>query len=252
MSNSKIKEENSYDSYYLFNEYIRTKDSNIRETLILNHRKLVFSIVKRFKDRGAPFDSLMSVGTIGLIKAVDNFDLTRHIEFSTYATTVIVGEIKHYFRSEGFILQAPRRYQELYPKFFKAVELLSKKLGRNPKVSEIANQLNEAEETILELMELKNLHHPISLDSKICLHEKNEFSVKDTLGIDDKDLGLTVDRIDLENALKKLDKKKRIVINLFFFHDISQEEIATRLNISQMEASRILKKSISTLKKYLT
>lgn len=252
MYNCKKIEKNSRYSSASFIEYKKTKDPKIREFLILNNKRLVISIAKRFRGRGEPLESLISVGMIGLINAVDNFDLDRNIKFSTYATSMVVGEIKHYFRSQSFKFQVPRKYKELYPKVYKVARKLAIKFNKKPKISDIAKELNETEESILEAMELKNLYRSVSLSDYVVQTDSSGMTMQEKIGRDDENLKLSIDRVDIKHALSKLNKRERIVVDLFFLHEKSQEEIAHRLNISQMHISRILKSSVITLKKYLT
>src|SRR5438067_439743 len=159
----------------------------VRDELVEMHLPLVEYLARRFRNRGEPLDDLVQVATIGLIKSVDRFDLERGVEFSTYATPTIVGEIKRHFRDKGWAIRVPRRLQELKLSLTKATSDLSQKNGRAPTVAELAKHLEMTEEEVLEGLESANTYSAVSLDAPDS-GEDDSLSVSDSLGIYDESL----------------------------------------------------------------
>ncbi|MCL6519909.1 MAG: SigB/SigF/SigG family RNA polymerase sigma factor [Armatimonadetes bacterium] len=240
------------DAEALFEEYARTRDPKIRDRLVLMHQNLVRFLAGKFINRGEPIEDLVQVGTIGLINAIDRFDPKRGTKFSTYATPTIVGEIRRYFRDKAWSLKVPRRLQELNLAANKAAEELSQKLGRPPTIQEIAEAVNATEQETLEAIELGNAYDAISLDSKL-EHESDSspLSLSEFVG----DIDGSLDNIerygDLNQAIDCLDQREKSIIYLRFFKDMSQTEVAKRLNISQMHVSRLQQKALKRLRELL-
>jgi RNA polymerase sigma-B factor len=153
------------DTKQLFAELEQTGDPAIRDELATLHLPLVEYLAKRFKDRGEPLDDLIQVGSVGLLKAIDRFELSRGVEFSTYATPTIVGELKRYFRDKGWAVRVPRRLQELSLRLNKVVSTLTQELGRSPTVPEIAERAEVNEEEVVEALESGQAYSTTSLDA---------------------------------------------------------------------------------------
>src|SRR5580698_2696260 len=172
------------------NEYER-----LRNELVVAHLNLARYLAVKFANRGEALDDLIQVGTVGLLKAIDRFDLERGVEFTTYATPTIVGEIKRYFRDKGWAVKVPRRLQELNLAVNRSVDALAIEFGRSPTVSELAARLNATEEEILEAQELGQAYNLLSLDSEVGGEtDKRSQTLADTVGIADSGLALLEDR----------------------------------------------------------
>lgn len=221
----------------------------LRDELIVAHLNLVRFLAVRFANRGEPLDDLVQVGTVGLLKAIDRFDTERGVEFTTYATPTIVGEIKRYFRDKGWAVKVPRRLQELNLAVNRASDKLAIELGRSPTVAELAARLNAGEEEILEAQELGQAYNLLSLDSEVSgENDKKSQTLADTVGVSDAGLELLEDRANLERAFEVLSGRERVIIYLRFYESVSQTEIAKRLNVSQMHVSRLQAKALEKLR----
>ena len=224
----------------------------LRNDLVVAHLNLVRFLALKFANRGEPLDDLVQVGTVGLLKAIDRFELDRGVEFTTYATPTIVGEIKRYFRDKGWAVKVPRRLQELNLSVNRASEKMSIELGRSPTVAELANRLDATEEEILEAQELGQAYNLLSLDSEVSGEgDKKSQTLADTVGITDAGLEMLEDRANLEQAFHVLTGRERVIIYLRFYESVSQTEIAKRLNVSQMHVSRLQAKALDKLRAVL-
>ncbi len=220
----------------------------IRDELVTMHLPLVHHLANRFRDRGESHDDLVQVGTIGLIKSVDRFDVGRGVEFSTYATPTIVGEIKRHFRDKGWSVRVPRRLQELRLHITRATAELSQELGRSPTVKELAAHLEVSEDDILEGLESAQAYSAMSLDGAGGDSEGGAPALVDTLGSNDEELANVEYRETLRPLLDALPDRERQIILLRFFHNKTQSQIAEEVGVSQMHVSRLLAKSLRTLR----
>jgi RNA polymerase sigma-B factor len=224
----------------------------LRDELVVAHLNLVRFLAVRFANRGEPLDDLVQVGTVGLLKAIDRFDPERGVEFTTYATPTIVGEIKRYFRDKGWAVKVPRRLQELNLAVNRASDKLAIELGRSPTVRELAETLSAGEDEILEAQELGQAYNLLSLDSEVSGEtDKKSQTLADTVGVSDAALDLLEDRANLERAFRVLTGRERVIIYLRFYESASQTEIAKRLNVSQMHVSRLQAKALEKLRAVL-
>jgi len=237
----------------LFERFIRAgRAVELREDLVVAHLNLVRFLAVRFANRGEPLDDLIQVGTVGLLKAIDRFDLERGVEFTTYATPTIVGEIKRYFRDKGWAVKVPRRLQELNLAVNRLGDKLAVELGRSPTVAELAGRLGAGEDEILEAQELGQAYNLLSLDSEVAGEsEKKSQTIADTVGVADAGLALLEDRTNLERAFLVLTGRERVIVYLRFYESVSQTEIARRLNVSQMHVSRLQAKALDKLRSVL-
>jgi RNA polymerase sigma-B factor len=240
------------DAEGLFTRYRRTQDPALRDELVAMHENLVRFLAAKFANRGEPLEDLIQVGMIGLINAVDRFEPERGIKFSTYATPTIVGEIKRYFRDRAWNLKVPRWLQELNLQVMKANDLLAQHLGRSPNVAEIADHVGCTEEQALNAMELGNAYETISLDSRLALEGEAALTLSDSIGVEDLDLSQIDAYDDLKAAVEQLDNREKMIIYLRFFQELSQTEVAKRLNISQMHVSRLQQRALRRLRELLT
>ena len=222
----------------------------LRDQLVEMHLPLVEYLARRFRNRGEPLDDLVQVATIGLIKSVDRFDLERGVEFSTYATPTIVGEIKRHFRDKGWAIRVPRRLQELKLALTKATSDLSQKNGRSPTVSELAAHLGMSDEEVLEGLESANAYSAVSLDAPDGGDEDSP-AVADTLGVLDESLEGVEYRESLKPLLEQLPAREKKILMLRFFGNMTQSQIAAELGISQMHVSRLLARTLAQLRQGL-
>ena len=229
-----------------------TEFDRLRNELVVAHLNLVRYLAVKFANRGEALDDLIQVGTVGLLKAIDRFDLERGVEFTTYATPTIVGEIKRYFRDKGWAVKVPRRLQELNLSVNRAIEKLTVKLGHSPTVTELAQHLGASEEDILEAQELGQAYNLLSLDTELNGEgDKKSQTLADYVGQNDAGLELLEDRANLERAFQVLTGRERVILYLRFYESVSQTEIAKRLNVSQMHVSRLQQKALEKLKNFL-
>ncbi|MDQ2817689.1 MAG: SigB/SigF/SigG family RNA polymerase sigma factor [Candidatus Eremiobacteraeota bacterium] len=236
----------------LFAEYAKSPTPQMRDELVVAHLNLVRYLAVRFANRGEALDDLIQVGTVGLIKAIDRFDVGRGVEFTTYATPTIIGEIKRYFRDRGWAIKVPRRLQELNLAVNRAVEGLSVQLGRSATVADLAEHLHVSDEEVIEAQELGQAYNLLSLDSEMSADgDAKTTTLLDYIGREDGDLELLEDRANLERAFEVLDRRERIIVYLRFYESVSQTEIAARLNVSQMHVSRLQQRALEKLKKHL-
>ena len=235
----------------LFAQFVRTRNPKLRDELVVAHLNLVRYLAARFANRGEPLDDLIQVGTVGLIKAIDRFDIGRGAEFTTYATPTVIGEIKRYFRDKGWAIKVPRRLQELNLAVNRAVESLSVELGRSATVADLAQRLGATDEEIIEAQELGQAYNLLSLDSEISVEgDKKSTTLLDYLGDEDTQLRLLEDKTALERAFVVLDRRERVILYLRFYENVSQTEIAKRLNVSQMHVSRLQQRALEKLKRF--
>ena len=210
----------------LFAQYKETKDPEVRDQLIVSHLNLVRFLASKFKNRGEPLDDLIQVGTIGLIKAIDRFEPDRGLEFTTYATPTIMGEIKRHFRDKGWSVRVPRRLQELSSKINQVTDDLTKELQRSPSIEEIAQRLDTNVEEVLEAMESSSAYSSVPLEG----------------GGSGSD-----DRIVLEEAIRDFSPREQEIIRMRFVEGLTQVEIAEKLNISQVQVSRLLRRTLKRI-----
>lgn len=232
----------------LFIRYRTQADEDARDELITMYLNLVKYLASRFRNRGEPIDDLVQVGTIGLIKAIDRFDIDREVEFTTYATPTIVGELKRYFRDKGWAIKVPRRLQELSFKVNQAVDALTQQYQRSPSIKEIAEYLEVTPEEVLEAMETSEAYNFVSLESDRGGDGSDSFSILEYVGEDDALMAVVDDRTTLQGAFKELTPQEQRVLYLRFFEGLTQTEIARKLDISQMQVSRLLRRTLRVLR----
>ncbi|MEE1938837.1 RNA polymerase sigma factor SigF [Streptomyces sp. TRM 70361] len=220
--------------------------AQLRDTLVRMHLPLVEHLARRFRNRGEPLDDLTQVATIGLIKSVDRFDPERGVEFSTYATPTVVGEIKRHFRDKGWAVRVPRRLQELRLSLTTATAELSQQHGRAPTVHELAERLSISEEEVLEGLESANAYSTLSLDVPDTDDESP--AVADTLGAEDDALEGVEYRESLKPLLEELPPREKKILLLRFFGNMTQSQIAQEVGISQMHVSRLLARTLAQLR----
>ena len=228
----------------LFRRYKEEGDSEARDQLIVSHLNLVRFLASKFKNRGESLEDLIQVGTIGLIKAIDRFDPERGLEFTTYATPTIMGEIKRHFRDKGWSVRVPRRLQELSAKVNQMTDELTNQLQRSPSVEEIAESLGITVDEVLEAMESSSAYSSVPLEGGGSSEDEESPSVIDHYVTEDADLASSDDRIVLEEAIQDFSPRERDVIRMRFVDGLTQVEIAENLGISQVQVSRLLRRTL--------
>lgn len=218
-----------------------------REKLVMSHLNLVRFIANKFKNRGEPIDDLVQVGYLGLLKAIDRFDPSRGLEFTTFATPTIMGEIKRHFRDKGWSVRVPRRLQELSAKVNQATDTLTSQLQRSPTIAEIADYLDATVDEVLEAMESSSAYSSVSLEAPSGADDDDTPSVIDRYATEDSDLAFTDDRIIIEEALASFSPRERDVIEMRFLKGMTQIEIAEKLGISQVQVSRLLRRTLKKI-----
>lgn len=229
----------------LFLEYDKTRDPKIREKLIVEHLYIAEILAKKYINRGIEYDDLYQVASMGLIFAMDRYDISKGYEFSSFATPTIVGEIKRYFRDKGWVIRVPRRIQELSKKVNQARIHLSQIMQKQPTVTDIAEEIGITEEEVLEAMEASKVYAPESLNKTIDTgSDDKEVNLGDLIGEDDRNF----DKVDFYDVVSKQlktfnDLEKKIFVYRYY-DKRTQISIAEELKISQMTVSRIEKKII--------
>jgi RNA polymerase sigma-B factor len=218
-----------------------------RGELVELHLPLVEHCARRFLNRGEPLDDLVQVGTIGLIKAVDRFDTDRGVEFSTYATPTILGEIKRHFRDKGWAIRVPRRLPELRMSIASATGELSQQLGRSPTPREVAERLGVGLEDVLEGLESANAYATVSLDAGED-HEDGFGSMLATMGSPDIAMEHVEIRESIRPLIESLPPREKQILLLRFFFQMTQSQIAAEIGISQMHVSRLLTRTLAELR----
>jgi RNA polymerase sigma-B factor len=232
-----------------FEEYAKTRDRGLRDELITAHMGLAEYLARRFTNRGEPLDDLLQVASLGLLKAVDRFDPDRGLEFSTYATPTIVGELKRHFRDKGWAVRVPRRVQELHLRLGTVVSTISQELGRSPTIPEIAQAAKVSEEEVVEAIEAGHAYRFTSLDAPT---GEDETVLSNQLGVEDQNLVDSEHRVALSPLIARFPPRERMILHLRFFEGMTQSEIASRLGISQMHVSRLLARSLAQLREAST
>lgn len=234
-------------THELFRRYKEEGDVEAREKLVMSHMNLVRFLANKFKNRGEPLDDLNQVGYLGLLKAIDRFDPSRGLEFTTYATPTIMGEIKRHFRDKGWSVRVPRRLQELSAKVNQATDVLTTELQRSPKIEEIAEYLDASVDEVLEAMESSSAYSSVPLEGTGNNDNDDAPSVLDRYATEDSALNFTDDRLIIEEALKGFSPREREVIDLRFLQGMTQIEIAEQLGISQVQVSRLLRRTLKKI-----
>jgi RNA polymerase sigma-B factor len=221
-------------------------DVSAREQLIARHLPLVRSLARRYANRGEPLEDIEQVGAIGLIKAIDRFDLERQVSLATYATPTVVGEIKRHFRDKGWAIRVPRALQELNAATSRTIERLTVNLSRSPTIAEIAAEVEASPEEVLEALEVGSAYSTISLSSGPGGEE--ELDPMETIGEEDSGFERTEDREALAPALASLPDREREILRMRFDEGLPQTQIAQRVGLSQMHVSRLIRKALAEVR----
>ena len=218
-----------------------------REDLVHLHYSLVEHCARRFRNRGEPFEDLVQVGTIGLIKAVDRFEVGRGVEFSTYATPTVIGEIKRHFRDKGWAIRVPRRLQELRMQIGSATGELTQRLGRSPTPRELAEEIGCSVEEVMEGIESSHAYATLSLDASDD-SDDGPPAMLDLLGHEDANIEHVEVRESIRPLLAGLGEREKKILLLRFFKNMTQSQIAEEIGVSQMHVSRLLTRTLAQLR----
>jgi len=238
----------SLDDRTLLRRYHENGDLAAREQLIERYMSLVRSLARRYSYRGEQLDDLVQIGAIGLIKAIDRFDVDRGVELTTYATPNIIGEIKRHFRDKGWSVRVPRGLQELNVKLSKLIEELTVELGRSPTSPELAKAAGAEEELVVEALESGRAYSSVSLSTAGGGEDDDELDPLESLGEEEHEYEISEDRVVLEPGFKVLDDRERMILHLRFFKGLTQSQIAQQIGISQMHVSRLIRRSLEKIR----
>jgi RNA polymerase sigma-B factor len=232
----------------LFERYLERRDPVDRDVLVERFLPLARGLARRYERTGEPFDDLFQVACLGLVKAIDRFDLSRDVAFSSYAVPTMVGEIRRYFRDRTWSVRVPRGLQELSLRVDKEVAELTSGLHRQPTVAEIARAVAATEEQVLDALQAYDAYRPTSLQTPRTTEDGADDTLGDTVASTEQGFGLAEDRATLAELLPVVTPREREVLRLRFEEDLTQHEIGQRIGVSQMQTSRIIRHSITRLR----
>jgi RNA polymerase sigma-B factor len=236
------------DDKVLLRRYHEDGDLQAREQLIEQYMSLVRSLARRYSYRGEQLEDLVQIGAIGLIKAIDRFDLERGVELTTYATPNIIGEIKRHFRDKGWSVRVPRGLQELNVQLSRLVEQLTVQLSRSPTIPELAKAAGVEEEEVLEALESGRAYTSLSLSVGGGGGDDDDLDPLESLGTEEHQYEVSEDRAVLAPGFKALDERERLILQLRFFEGLTQSQIAQQVGISQMHVSRLIRRSLEKIR----
>ena len=232
----------------LLRRYHEQGDVAAREQLIEQYMSLVRSLARRYSYRGEQLEDLVQIGAIGLIKAIDRFDVDRGVELTTYATPNIIGEIKRHFRDRGWSVRVPRGLQELNIQLSRLLEELTVQLSRSPTIAELAKAAEVTDEEVLEALESGRAYSSLSLSVGASQDEEGELDPLESLGTEEPRYALTEDLAVLAPGFRVLDERERQILHLRFFEGLTQSQIAQQVGISQMHVSRLIRRSLEKIR----
>ena len=219
-----------------------------RDELVARFLPLARQLARRYQRGNEPLDDLIQVASIGLVKAVDRFDPERGTAFSSYAVPTILGELKRYFRDSGWAVHVPRGMQERVMSVNQAISRLSRDLGRSPSAAEIAAEIDEDIEVVLEALEAAIAYDAVSLDTPRTSEEEGGDTYADTVGVIDDRFELVEYQSAIGPTMRALPARDRLVLKLRFEEDLTQLEIAQRIGVSQMHVSRLIRRALKRLR----
>jgi len=234
------------DDKILLRRYHEEGDLQAREKLIEQYMSLVRSLARRYAYRGEQLEDLVQIGAIGLIKAIDRFDIDRGVELTTYATPNIIGEIKRHFRDKGWAVRVPRGLQELNVQLSRLMEQLTVQLGRSPTIPELAKAAGVEVEQALEALESGRAYTSLSLS--VGGGDDDDLDPLESLGTEEHQYEVSEDRAVLAPGFRALDERERMILQLRFFDGLTQSQIAQQVGISQMHVSRLIRRSLEKIR----
>ena len=222
-------------------------DAHARDQLVMDFMPLVRSLARRYAGRGEQFDDLVQVASVGLVKAIDRFDLDRDVELVAYVFPTVVGELRRHFRDRVWAVSVPRRLKELHQLVARLLGELTATLGRSPTIAELAQAAQVDEEDVVEALEVGRAYTTRSLSGALDSDEAADLERIDQLSDDEPGYAATEDRAVLAVGFRALDERERQILRLRFFDGLTQSQIAVELGISQMHVSRLIRKALETL-----
>jgi RNA polymerase sigma-B factor len=238
----------SGSSEELFERWRDDRDPRARAQLVDHFMPLARKLARRYLGAGEPLEDLLQVASLGLLKAIDRFDPGRGLSFTSFAVPTILGELKRYFRDSGWSVHVPGGLQELALKVQQASAVLSAGNGRSPTIQELAQYLEISIENVIDALQTSSAHHATSLETPVGDSDGSEATLGDTLGADDGRFELVDDSVTISHAAGALSVRERTVLAQHFLEDRTQAEIASRIKVSQMQVSRILRQAIAQLR----
>jgi RNA polymerase sigma-B factor len=226
--------------------YHRGGDEEARELVLVELMPLVRALASRYAGRGEPLEDLVQVGALGLIKAVDRFDVDRGVEFSSYAVPTIVGEIRRHFRDKAWAMHVPRRLKELSVRLSRVLDDLTTELARSPTVAELAEAAGVEEEDVIDALDSAHAYSTRSLQAPF--DDEGDESLVDRLGVEERGYGEVEEGSLVTAGLDALDERERRIVELRFFEEMTQSQIAAELGISQMHVSRLLRRALGSMR----
>ena len=227
---------------------IKQGDTDAREEFVQGNLRLVLSVIQRFASRGEYMDDLFQVGCIGLIKAIDNFDVSQNVQFSTYAVPMIIGEIRRYLRDNNSV-RVSRSLRDTAYQALTAKERLTSEKGKEPTIEEIAKELEMKKEDVVYALDA--IQEPVSLFEPVYNDGEDALYVMDQLKDDKNSDGSWIEEIALKQAMTKLSDREKHILNMRFFEGKTQMEVADEIGISQAQVSRLEKTALSNIKKHI-
>ncbi len=227
---------------------IKAGDMEARETFVQGNLRLVLSVIQRFSSRGEYMDDLFQVGCIGLIKAIDNFDVSQNVQFSTYAVPMIIGEIRRYLRDNNSV-RVSRSLRDTAYRALTAKERLTNEKGKEPTIEEIAQVLEMKKEDVVYALDA--IQEPVSLFEPVYNDGDDALYVMDQLKDEKNSDGFWIEEIALKQAMTKLSQREKHILNLRFFEGKTQMEVADEIGISQAQVSRLEKSALSNIKRHI-
>jgi len=217
-----------------------------RDRALVELMPLVRALAARYAGRGEPLEDLVQVGSIGLIKAVARFDVDRGVDFPSYAVPTIVGEIRRHFRDKAWAMHVPRRLKELSLRLSRVLDQLTNELGRSPTIAELAAAAGVEEEEAIDALDSMNAYSTRSLDAPF--DDASDDSLSEKLGKEELGYQEVEDGTLVAAGLDALDERERQIVELRFFHELTQSQIASEVGISQMHVSRLLRRALTTMR----
>jgi RNA polymerase sigma-B factor len=236
------------EEHLLFVRYQRDGDMAAREDLVRRYLPLARRLARRYERGSEPFDDLVQVASVGLVKAIDRYETDHGANFSSYAVPTILGELKRHFRDSGWALHVPRGMQERVLEINEAVEHLSGELGHSPNPGQVAEKLNMPVEEVLEAMEAGAAYDTVSLDAPLRSSDDESTTYADSVGEADGRFDLVEHSATLGRAMQALPERERMILYLRFAEGLTQVEIAERIGISQMHVSRLIRRALGRLR----
>jgi RNA polymerase sigma-B factor len=236
----------------LFSRWTRFHDEAARLALVRRFLPLARSLARRYGYSGVPLEDLEQVASLGLLKAIDRFEPARGLAFTSFAVPTILGELQHYLRDTSWAVHVPRGAQERAGKVEAAVRVLTSQTGRSPTVAELARDLGLTDEDVLDGLEIGQAHAAVSLDAPCTVDDDTTGSLMDVLEEANPLLALADTAASVSRAVEQLPKLERRILHLRFAEDLTQTEIARRIGISQVDVSRLLRRSVRRLQEKLT